>query len=244
MTPLVGIICDFKLLLNGMAEHQAGDEYVSAIRDGTGALPLLIPAAGLAPSDILSKVDGLLFTGAVSNVEPRHYGGDEPGSDPDPARDATSLPLLRAAVAAGKPTLCICRGVQELNVALGGTLHQRLQEIPGRLDHRGPKGVPPDEEYAAAHAVGFTAGGVLARLTGVEEAMVNSLHSQGIDRLAPGLAIEARAPDGQIEAVSGPGGFLLGVQWHPEWRWAEDRLSRAIFQAFGVALGGSGSLTL
>ena len=235
MPPLVGIVCDFKAK-HGMATHSVGDEYVRAIQGGVGALPLLIPSAGLAAAGILARVDGLLFTGAQSNVAPSLYGNAEPGSFPDAARDATTLPLLRAAIAMGKPVLCICRGFQELNVALGGTLHQTLQEIPGRLDHREKPDVTPDEAYAPVHDVRFTPGGLLAVATGLDGARVNSLHSQGIDRLAPGLAVEAVAPDGQIEAVSGGRGFLLGVQWHPEWRWAEDAVSRAIFQLFSVSL--------
>ena len=155
----------------------------------------------------------------------------------DPARDATSLSLIRAAIAAGKPMLCICRGFQELNVALGGTLYQHLQDLPGRLDHREKPGLSPDQAYAPAHSVHLTHGRApgAARRPQIE-ARVNSLHEQGIDHLAPGLTIEATAPDGQIEAVSGGPGFLLGVQWHPEWRWAEDAVSRAIFRAFGDSL--------
>ena len=238
MAPLVGIVCDFQRK-HGMASHSAGDEYVRAIRDGAGALPLLIPSTEppLAVAEILRRVDGLLFTGAESNVAPQLYGSAPPGSVPDAARDATTLPLLRAAIAAAKPVLCICRGFQELNVALGGTLHQKLQEIPGRLDHRERPDVKPDEAYAPAHDVRFVPGGLLAAMTGVEGAKVNSLHSQGIDRLAPGLIIEAIAPDGQIEAVAGESGFLLGVQWHPEWRWDENPVSRAIFQTFGATTG-------
>ncbi len=241
MPALVGIICDLERGKDGMASHRAGDEYVAAIRDGAGALPLLIPAANLNPADILGRVDGLLFTGAVSNVAPALYGSAEPGTHPDPARDAASLPLIRAAIAAGKPVLCICRGFQELNVALGGTLHQRLQDIPGRLDHR-EKGATVEAQYAPAHSVSLAPGGVLARLlgqaglVGQTEVMVNSLHQQGIDRLASGLRVEATAPDGQIEAVAGDSGFLLGVQWHPEWDWAGNPTSRAIFQAFGNAI--------
>jgi putative glutamine amidotransferase len=236
----VGIVAD-RRALDGMAVHQANDEYIAAIRDGAGALPLVIPstAAPLDAADILGVVDGLLFTGAPSNVAPSHYGGcSRPGTELDEIRDATTLPLLRAAVQAGKPVLAICRGFQELNVALGGSLHQHLHELPGRLDHREPQDVPREREYAPAHAVRFAPDGFLARLSGREQAMVNSLHHQGVDRLAAGLKAEAFAPDGQIEAVSLPDAkaFLLGVQWHPEWAYADDPLSRAIFAAFGASL--------
>ena len=239
--PVVGLVTD-RRIFDGMPVHQANDEYITAIRDGAGALPLLIPSPGvaLAVGDVLEAVDGLLFTGAPSNVAPSHYGaGHRPGTELDEMRDATTLPLLRAAIAAGKPVLAICRGFQELNVALGGSLHQHVHEIPGRLDHREPQQAAAREiEYAPAHAVTITQNGVLARLSGMREAMVNSLHHQGIDRLAEGLAIEAVAPDGQIEAVSMPGakGFLLGVQWHPEWAFADNALSRAIFAGLGAAL--------
>lgn len=236
----VGIICD-RRAVDGMPLHTANDEYIAAIRNGVGALPLLIPStdAALDPSAVLAAVDGILFTGAPSNVAPRHYGASaRAGTELDEVRDATSLPLLRAAAASGKPLLAICRGFQELNVALGGSLHQHVHEIPGRLDHREPQDVSRDAEYAPAHPVTITPDGLLARLSGLASAMVNSLHHQGVDRLAPMLTVEATAPDGQIEAVAMPGakGFLLGVQWHPEWAFAQDPLSRAIFAGFGAAL--------
>jgi putative glutamine amidotransferase len=236
----VGIVCD-RRICGDMPVHQANDEYIIAIRDGAGALPLLIPSTD-APLDIaavLGAVDGLLFTGSPSNVAPSHYGTTaRPGTEMDERRDATTLPLLRAAIAAGKPLLAICRGFQELNVALGGSLHQHVHEIPGRLDHREPKDVPLEVEYGPAHAIAITPNGLLARLSSLAEANVNSLHHQGIDRLAPGLRAEATAPDGQIEAVclDGAKAFLLGVQWHPEWQFARDPLSRAIFAGFGRAL--------
>jgi putative glutamine amidotransferase len=236
----VGIVAD-RRLQDGMAVHQANDEYIAAIRLGAGAMPLIVPSIDtpLTVADILDSVDGLLFTGAPSNVAPGHYGATpRPGTELDEIRDATTLPLLRAAIAAGKPLLAICRGFQELNVALGGSLHQHVHELPGRLDHREPQNVSRDVEYAPAHAVTFIPDGVLARLSGLEQAMVNSLHHQGVDRLAPGLKAEAHAPDGQIEAVSllGAKAFLLGVQWHPEWEFSRNPLSRAIFAGFGAAL--------
>ena len=236
----VGIVCD-RRIFDGMPVHQADDEYIAAVKDGVGALPLLIPSTGapLPIADILASVDGLLFTGAPSNVAPSHYGAQlRPGTELDEIRDATALPLLRAAVQAQKPLLAICRGFQELNVALGGSLHQHLHEIPGRLDHREPANAARDAEYAPAHAIAIVPDGLLARLSGWKEASVNSLHHQGVDRLAPGLKAEALAPDGQIEAVSLPANtaFLLGVQWHPEWDFADNPLSLAIFRGFGAAL--------
>lgn len=241
----VGIVCDSEVV-DGMAGHRAGDEYVGAIRDGAGALPLLIPVTRqpLPVGEILAGMDGLLFPGAVSNVEPSHYGGEGPGTMPDHARDATSLALIRAAIATRKPVFAICRGFQELNVALGGSLHQHVHRVPGRLDHREKPDAPLDVQYGPAHPVTIAPGGMLARLLGPppdgghekREVTVNSLHHQGIDRLAPGLTVEAMAPDGQIEAVSLGDGFVLGTQWHPEWRWAENPVSRILFSAFGAAL--------
>src|SRR3954463_13909592 len=230
---IVGIVCD-RRMFDGMAVHQANDEYIAAVKDGVGALPLLIPSTS-APLDIaaiLAAVDGLLFSGAPSHVAPHHYGETaRPGTELDEIRDATTLPLLRAAIETGKPLLAICRGFQELNVALGGSLYQHVHEIPGRLDHREPPDASRDAEYAPAHEVTIVPDGVLARLSGQSRAMVNSLHHQGVDQLAPSLRIEATAPDSQIEAVSMPAAraFLLGVQWHPEWKMAKDPLSRAIF---------------
>jgi putative glutamine amidotransferase len=236
----VGIVAD-RRIFDGMAVHQANDDYIVAVRDGARAMPLIIPSTDtpLDPADILSMVDGLLVTGAPSNVAPSRYGATaRPGTELDEIRDATTMPLLRAAIMAAKPVLAICRGFQELNVALGGSLHQHVHEIPGRLDHREPQNVSRAAEYAPAHAVSISPDGLLARLSGMTRAMVNSLHSQGVDRLADGLKVEAQAPDDQIEAVSLPAAraFLLGVQWHPEWAFAEDPLSRAIFCGFGASL--------
>jgi putative glutamine amidotransferase len=239
--PIVGFPCD-RRLLGRHPYHLVGEKYVTAVRDGSDALPLLIPVLEppLAASDLLHSIDGLLFTGSPSNVAPKHYGGPAPrtGVLQDEHRDATSLPLLRAAIDAGKPVLCICRGFQELNVVLGGTLHQHVQEVPGRNDHRSKDDDPLDVQYGPSHAVRVQDGGLLARMTRDKTFSVNSLHAQGIDRLAPGLLAEAVAPDGQIEAVSMPSakGFLFAVQWHPEWSWSENPVSCAIFATFGAAL--------
>jgi putative glutamine amidotransferase len=222
--------------------HMVGEKYIAAVRDGAGALPLLIPVLepALANEDILGAVDGLLLTGSPSNVAPRLYGGAAPrdGVLQDEHRDATSIPLLQAAVIAGIPVLCLCRGFQELNVAYGGTLHQHVHEVEGRRDHREDKTAPLDVQYGPAHEVHVKEGGLLAKIVRERTFSVNSLHSQGIDRLAPGLHADALAPDGQIEAVSMPKakGFLLGVQWHPEWRWRENPVSGEILTAFGTAL--------
>lgn len=241
--PVVGFPCDRRLLAKH-PYHLVGEKYLNAVREGSKALPLLIPVLDppLAVSELLDNIDGLLFTGSPSNVAPRHYGGPSPreGVLQDEHRDATALPLLKGAIDAGKPVLCICRGFQELNVALGGTLHQHVQEVPGRSDHRSRDGDPLDVQYGPAHPVEVCSGGLLAQMIGEKTFSVNSLHSQGIDRLAPGLRAEALSPDGQIEAVSLPSakGFLFAVQWHPEWSWSENIVSRAIYEAFGTALRG------
>jgi putative glutamine amidotransferase len=240
--PLIaGIPCDRKT--DGLHPfHMVGEKYIAAVRGGAALMPLLIPVIepSLGIADILAAVDGLLFTGSLSNVAPRRYGGPAPrdASLLDEARDTTTLPLLHAAIDAGMPALCLCRGFQELNVALGGTLHQHLEELPGRLDHRDRDGDPVEKKYGPAHDVTVAPGGILAGLARERTFAVNSLHSQGIDRLAPSLRVEATAPDGTIEAVSSAQarGFLLGVQWHPEWRYADNPVSRAIFAAFGDAV--------
>ena len=243
--PIVGIVCDRKKV-GDHAFHMVGEKYIEAVRDGSGALPLLIPALTppLELQDLLGAVDGLLFTGSTSNVAPHLYGGPAPRRHTplDEARDATAIPLMRAAEAAGVPMLCICRGFQELNVAFGGTLHQHLHEA-GFADHRaGDRKESLEEQYGPVHDVRMAPGGLLAELLPEfapgDRFPVNSLHGQGIDRLAPSLRVEAEAPDGAIEAVSmdSAPGFLFGVQWHPEWRHGENPVSRAIFAAFGEAL--------
>ncbi len=241
MRPTVGLVCDTGLD-DGHIIHRVNQEYIAAVRDGADALPLLIPALTppLDVAELVASFDGFCFTGAVSNVDPARYGGPAPRNPAllDVARDALSLDLIRAAIAAGKPVLAICRGFQELNVALGGTLFQHVHEQPGRMDHREDETASLDVQFGPAHPISIVPGGLLAGIAGAGTAMVNSLHHQGIDGLAPALRTEATAPDGQIEAVSlvAPQGFLLGVQWHPEWRWGENALSRSIFTAFGDSL--------
>jgi putative glutamine amidotransferase len=227
---------------DGFASHQVGDKYVDSVIDGAGGLPLIIPALGprLDFDALLAELDGVLITGSLSNVEPHHYGGPAPRPDSpnDPARDATTLPLIRRALALAVPLLAICRGLQELNVALGGTLHQEVHELPGRFDHRSDKTVPLTERYDPVHPVRLAPDGVLEKLLdGARTIQVNSLHAQAIDRLADGLAVEALASDGTIEAVSveNAPGFALALQWHPEWRVLENPTSRRLFAAFGAA---------
>ena len=239
--PVVGICCCVKPFDEHLY-HAAGAKYIEAVSEGADALPVLLPSLGSAcdPDDVIGRLDGLLLTGSPSNIDPPHYGQvlATPHLPRDPARDATTLPLIRAALAAGRPLLAICRGLQEVNVALGGTLHQQVQTLPDRADHRSDPEQPVEVQYGPAHPVRLTDGGYLATLFGVEEIMVNSLHGQGIDRPAAGLTIEATAPDGQIEAVrvTDAESFAIAVQWHPEWRFRDNAQSQALFAAFGNAL--------
>ena len=221
--------------------HMVGEKYARAVMEAAGAAPLLIPALAeeLRFDELLQRLDGLLFTGSPSNVEPHRYQGPPsvPGTLHDPARDATTLPLIRKAVGAGVPVFGICRGFQDMNVAFGGTLHQRVHEVQGFLDHRDDETQPLEVQYGPAHDVTLEPGGVLRSLSANDRVRVNSLHSQGIERLGSELAIEARAPDGLIEAfrVARAPGFALAVQWHPEWQVMSNSFSRALFAAFGQA---------
>ena len=238
--PLIGIPAD-RRMVGAHPFHMVGEKYARAVLEASGAAPLLIPslAEELGFDELLERLDGLLFTGSPSNVEPQRYQGppSAPGTLHDPARDATTLPLIRKAVQAGVPVLGICRGFQEMNVAFGGTLHQKLHEVPGHIDHRDDESQPLEVQYGPAHDVTLEAGGVLRGLASSDRIRVNSLHNQGIDRLGAELAVEARAPDGVIEAfrVRAAQTFALAVQWHPEWRVMSNPFSRALFAAFGQA---------
>jgi len=238
--PLVGISCCRKQFGSfGSPNHAASDTYVRAVDRVVEAAPVLIPANGEAADipSLLTRLDGIILTGSRSNVRPDFYDGPPhaEGTPEDEWRDAVTLPLIRAAIAAGVPILAICRGLQELNVALGGSLHQRLQDLPGRIDHSTPMQPFARIRTAKAHAVSLAPGGVLHRLAGTATIAVNSLHNQGINALAPGLVVEGTAPDGTIEAVrvAAAPGFAYGVQWHPEYDYETDELSRRIFATFG-----------
>ena len=235
MTLIIGVPACSKQV-HGELQHATPARFSNALMGVLGAVSVLLPPHGPAMLAVLDRLDGLLLSGSPSNVHPDRYeGGDSltPGKH-DPARDATTLPLIRAAIGRGMPVLAICRGVQELNVAMGGTLHQQVHALDGRADHRAGSG-DIDHQFRFKHTV--RACGQLAAILGAETVMVNSLHEQAIDRPAPGLAVEAVAEDGTIEAVrvlDAPG-FAIGVQFHPEWHFATDAASRAIFEAFGAA---------
>jgi len=238
--PLIGVPAD-RRVLDPHPFHMVGEKYVTAIRDGADGLPFMIPALGdsLDTDDILQKIDGLLLTGSPSNVEPHHYRGEpsRPGTLHDPHRDATTLRLIDRALERGMPLFAICRGYQELNVVLGGSLHQHVEEQPGYHNHKENPEDPLDEQYGPAHEVHLVEGGLLHRLAGTDTVMVNSLHSQGVARLADGVTVEAIADDGLVEGfvVDSAPGFALAVQWHPEWKVTENEFSLAMFKAFGAA---------
>ena len=221
--------------------HAVGQKYILAVAQGAEALPLLVPAISdyLDIDELLATADGIMLTGSPSNVHPSHFGQEvhNPALPLDLARDALTLKLIKAAIKAEIPLLAICRGFQELNVAFGGSLHQAVQEVAGKNDHREAKDLDVDAQYAPVHQVNLVANGQLAKIIGANQTMVNSLHGQGIDRLGEGLRADAHAPDGLIEAITvdNAKSFALGVQWHPEWKVMENASYLAIFKAFGDA---------
>ncbi len=237
--PVIGIPAD-RRLLGSHWFHCVGEKYINAVVQAAEAVPVLVPALGERYlRDWLASFDGILFTGSPSNVEPHRYRGPKssPGTLHDPERDATTLPMISGAIEAGMPVFGICRGFQEINVALGGTLTQKLQDLPGNLDHREDANLPLEEQYGPSHEIELIEGGMLHKIAGSRKMKVNSLHSQGVDRLAPRLVTEAKAEDGVIEAfrIDGAKTFALAVQWHPEWKVMENPFSRALFAAFGQA---------
>ena len=222
--------------------YMAQKKYFDAVQCGADCMPLVLPALAdkMDLDAVLAMADGVMLTGSPSNVHPSHYAQDvhDASLPQDIARDATTLPLIRAALERGIPLLAICRGFQEVNVALGGSLHQAVHEVAGMMNHREGKGLSMEEQYAPAHRITLVPGGRFAQiLDGAHEIIVNSLHGQGIANLAPGLVVEARADDGLVEAysVGSAPGFTLAMQWHPEWRMTENPVSMKLFRAFGDA---------
>lgn len=238
--PVIGVPSD-RRMYEAQAFHMVGEKYLQALVDSAGVLPLMVPALAddIDPDELLGLFDGIFLTGSHSNVEPHHYDGEpsEAGTLHDPHRDAVTLPLAHRALELGTPLLAVCRGFQELNVALGGTLHQKVHEVPGYNNHLENKTDPLDVQYGPSHPVALPEGSLLRELTGTDSVMVNSLHAQGIARLADGVSVEAVAGDGLIEAfrVDSVPGFALAVQWHPEWKSGDNDVSIAIFKAFGDA---------
>ncbi len=219
--------------------HIVGQKYVEAVTLA-GCQALIVP--GGEPVDamlLLDLADGVLLTGSPSNVHPRWYGEEvrDPALPQDVQRDAWVLPLIPQVLTRGIPLLAICRGLQETNVALGGSLHQAVHETSPFDDHRAAEDAPAAQAYGPAHVVKIEPGGVLSALLAVDAITVNSLHGQGLKRLAPRIRVEARALDGLVEACSvlDAPGFNLCVQWHPEWNAAESAVSMRLLQGFGDA---------
>jgi len=240
---IVVIVCNYNDDMKHHASHRAGDRFVIAVRDICGAMPLLLPALGFGADmdTLLDNIDGVILTGGASNVHPRHYDGGEPRDKNllDERRDGIALDVTRACVERNVPLFAICRGIQEMNVALGGSLHQYMHEQPNHFDHRRPRDKPMEVQLGARQRITLTPGGLLQDLAnGARQVMVNSLHAQGIDRLADPLVVEAVADDGMIEAVrlADSPTFSIGVQWHAEYRTEDHDLYRALFSAFGDAV--------
>lgn len=239
--PLVAVSTDVKDFEN-YTWHATPEQYLEAAISVAGVFPVLVPSCGerLDFEALLAAVDGVMLTGAKSNVHPSLYGkeADEMNGPYDERRDGTTLPLIRKAIEKGVPLLAICRGIQELNVALGGTIASEIQEREGVFDHRAPESSSQDERFAIRHPVTIKPESCLAGVFGTGEIRVNSVHRQGIDRLGPNLKIEAVATDGTVEAVSvrNAKAFAVGVQWHPEYWAASDDASKRLFAAFGDAV--------
>jgi len=239
--PVVGIIGNSYSLNDRYPVHVGGTMNSDAVAQVSGCLPLIIPSDPryVTVPELLELCDGFLLTGGRPNVHPSEYGEEETPAHGafDRGRDAVTLPLVRACVERGQPILGICRGFQEMNVALGGTLYPEIRDLPGRMNHRMPPDGTLEEQFALRHPVRFAAGGVFARLMGAEEVMTNTLHGQGIKQAAERIVVDGLAPDGTPEAsyVRGAPGFTLAVQWHPEWNACDDPVSRPLFAAFGAA---------
>ncbi len=240
--PVVGIIGNMTMLNETYAVHASGTMISEAVAEVAGCLPLIIPSDPrfVSVDELLALCDGFVLTGGRPNVHPSEYGEDETPAhgDFDRCRDAITLPLVRACVERGQPFLGICRGFQEVNVAMGGTLYPEIRDLPGRMNHRMPPDGSLEEKFALRHPVRFSPDGPFARLMGADEVMTNTLHGQGIARAGCRIVIDGEAPDGTPEAifVKDAVGFTLSVQWHPEWNAAGDPVSRPLFEAFGAAV--------
>lgn len=239
--PVIGIIGNSHILNDQYTVHAVGTINSHAIADVSGCMPLLVPSdpALVSVAELMACCDGFLLTGGRPNVHPEEYGEAETPAhgDFDRARDAIALELTRACVAAGQPMLGICRGFQEVNVAMGGTLYPEIRDLPGRMNHRMPPDGTIEEKFELRHDVSFTEGGVFHRVMGAQVVRTNTLHGQGIKTAGPRIVVDGLAEDGTPEAiyVEGAVGFALAVQWHPEYNAAQDPVSRPLFEAFGAA---------
>lgn len=240
--PVVGIIGNAGAFNETYHVQAAGTMNVEAIAKVSDCVPLIVPGDPhyLSTEELMEACDGFLFTGGRPNVHPEEYGEEatEAHGTFDRCRDGVTLPLIRACVAAGQPILGVCRGFQEVNVAMGGSLYPEIRDLPGRMNHRMPPDGTLEEKFALRHTVRFTAGGPFAKLMGAQEVRTNTLHGQGIKRPGPRIVIDGYAEDGTPEAtyIEGAPGFTLSVQWHPEYRADEDPVSRKLFGAFGDAV--------
>ncbi len=239
--PLVGVIGNYALINDQYPAQMGGTMNFDALTEVSGCMPVLVPANPnyVSVTELTTRFDGFLFTGGRPNVHPEEYGEDETAAhgDFDRTRDALTLPLIRSCVDMGLPILGICRGFQEINVAMGGTLYPEIRDLPGRMNHRMPPDGTLEEKFALRHDVTFSANGPFDRLFGANTVLTNTLHGQGIKTAGPRIVIDGHAPDGTPEAtyVADAPGFTLAVQWHPEWNAAHDPVSRALFEAFGAA---------
>lgn len=243
--PLVAISACIKQIM-AHKFHATNQRYLDALTSLSGCFPVIMPSIGQSegqasdPRVLLDHISGLVLTGSPSNVHPNNYDDDLAAPEVliDQARDATTLPMIRAAMERGIPIFAVCRGIQELNVALGGDLHQFVHLLPGKSDHRSDRSRPPEERGNLSHSVNLAEGGMLRQILGTNSVMVNSLHAQAVATPAPGLVVEATSEDGVIEGVSAPDapGWVLGVQWHPEALFKQDKPSQQLFAAFGDAV--------
>jgi len=239
--PVVGILSNSYLINDEYPTHAGGVMNTDAVAQVSGCLPLLIPSDphSVTVAELLERCDGFLLTGARPNVHPEEYGEDptEAHGDFDRNRDAVALPLVRACVERGQPVFGVCRGFQEVAVAMGSTLHPEIRDLPGRMNHRMPPDGTLEEKFELRHVVTVSEGGVFHKIFGATEVMTNTLHGQGIKSPGARIVIDGHAPDGTPEAiyVKDAPGFTASVQWHPEWNAANDPVSRPLFEAFGAA---------
>ena len=246
--PVVGVIGNAYRIENRFATQMVGEKNLRAVAEVAGALPLMF-AGTPEITDVgalLDVVDGIVLTGARANVHPTRFN-TEPDVKHEPydvPRDEVALALSEACVARGVPLFGICRGLQEMNVAFGGSLHPEIRDLPGRMNHRMPRlengEIHPDPMviFADRHEVSLTPGGAFSKILGCEKIRVNSLHGQGILELGKRVVVEGVAEDGTIEAIriADAPGFALGVQWHAEYDPQRNPINRKLFQAFGEAL--------
>ncbi|MBL4813091.1 MAG: gamma-glutamyl-gamma-aminobutyrate hydrolase family protein [Rhodobacteraceae bacterium] len=239
--PVIGIIGNIHVISDTYVVHGSGEMNSSAIAQAAGCVPLIIPAdpALLDVADLLDCCDGFLLTGGRPNVHPEEYGEAESPAHGafDRARDKIVLPLVRACIERGQPFLGVCRGFQEVNVAMGGSLSPEIRDLPGRDNHRMPPDGTLEEKFALRHEVTLTEGGPFHRIFGAQKVMTNSLHGQGINEAGRRVVIDGRAPDGTPEAIyiEGAPGYAISVQWHPEWNAVNDPVSKPLFESFGAA---------